>query len=81
MHWPALLAGVAVMLVVSVDPRALISASPGRTHLAAALLCWAMSAALVRGVGFVPAHPAGRWLLSAWASAAALAGCLAARFV
>ncbi|WP_224079546.1 cyd operon YbgE family protein [Cupriavidus laharis] len=74
------MAGVAVMLVVSVDPRFLISANPGRTHLAAALLCWAMSAALVRGVGFVPVHAAARRLLSGWASAVALAACLAARF-
>ncbi|WP_258234667.1 cyd operon YbgE family protein [Cupriavidus pinatubonensis] len=80
MHWPALMAGVVIMLVVSVDPRFLISANPGRTHLAAALLCWAMSAALVRGVGFVPVHALARRLLSGWASAMALAACLAVRF-
>jgi len=72
LHLPSLAAGLAIMLAGTADPR-LLAAPPGRVdHMLAALLFWAMSAGFVRGVGFVPGHPAARRLLSGTVCAAAL---------
>jgi len=49
-----LLAAVAIMLALSVRPDLLAKANGRPDQLATALLCWAMAAGFVRGVGFVP---------------------------
>ena len=40
----------------------------------ATLLCWAMAAGIVHGVGYVPRFWLWRWLLSGWACLLALVG-------
>jgi len=59
----ALLLGVGLMLGISLQPQWLTTPEGLADHPAAMLLMWAMSAALVRGVGFVPQHWLPRWLL------------------
>ena len=70
--WPALLVGIGLMLGITAYPGALVRADGRADHLAATLLCWAMAAGLVRGVGFIPRHWVPRWLLSGVACALAL---------
>lgn len=72
-HWPALLAALAIMLVGSVYPLLFADASGKADHGLAMALFWAMSAGLVRGVGFVPRWALWRWLFSGWACCAGLA--------
>lgn len=73
LHLPALFTGLALMLAGSVDPR-LFADSQGRAdHALAALAMWAMSAGIVRGVGFVPRHRAWRMIFSGWSCLFALA--------
>jgi predicted membrane protein len=80
LHLPCLLAGLALMLVGSVDPR-LFADSQGRPdHAVAGLAMWAMSAGIVRGVGFVPRHRAWRLLFSGWACLLALVAAVLCRF-
>lgn len=59
----ALLLGVGLMLGISLQPQWLTTQEGLADHPAAMLLMWAMSAALVRGVGFVPLHWLPRGLL------------------
>lgn len=59
----ALLLGVGLMLGISLQPQWLTTQEGLADHPAAMLLMWAMSAALVRGVGFVPQHWLPRGLL------------------
>jgi predicted membrane protein len=56
------------------------NASGRADHRLAMLLCWAMSAGFIRGVGFVPRAALWRWLFSSWACALALGLALAARW-
>lgn len=80
LHLPALLTGLALMLAGSVDPR-LFADSQGRAdHAVAGLAMWAMSAGLVRGVGFIPRHRAWRLLLSGWACLFALVAAALCRY-
>ena len=53
-HLPSLLAALAIMLVGSVYPLLFADAAGKADHGLAMALFWAMSAGLVRGVGFVP---------------------------
>ena len=71
--WHALLTALAIMLLVTLWPRVVVTPSGHVDHCSATLLAWAMSAGFVRGVGFVPEHAAPRWALSGWACALALA--------
>lgn len=71
-HLPSLLAALAIMLVGSVYPLLFADAQGRADHGLAMALFWAMSAGLVRGVGFVPCLSVWRWLFSGWACAAAL---------
>ena len=71
-HLPSLLAALAIMLVGSVYPLLFADASGKADHSLAMALFWAMSAGLVRGVGFVPRFGVWRWLFSGWACAAGL---------
>lgn len=61
----ALLLGVGLMLGISLQPQWLTTAAGVADHPAAMLLMWAMSAGLVRGVGFAPRHWLPRSLFSA----------------
>lgn len=61
-----------IMVGVTVYPHALVGPDGHASHRLATLVFWAMSAGLVRGVGFRPRWTLARWLLSGWACAAAL---------
>ena len=71
-HLPCLLAALLIMLVGSVYPLLFADASGKADHGLAMALFWAMSAGLVRGVGFVPRLVLWRWLFSGWACTSAL---------
>jgi predicted membrane protein len=71
-HLPSLLAALAIMLVGSIYPLLFADASGKADHSLAMALFWAMSAGLVRGVGFVPRFMVWHWLFSGWACAAGL---------
>ncbi len=71
-HLPSLLAALAIMLVGSIYPLLFADAAGKADHGLAMALFWAMSAGLVRGVGFVPRFGVWRWLFSGWACAAGL---------
>jgi len=71
-HLPSLLAALAIMLVGSIYPLLFADAAGKADHGLAMALFWAMSAGLVRGVGFVPRWGVWRWLFSGWACAAGL---------
>lgn len=67
-----LLLGLALMLGLTIYPAALADSNGRADHLAALAAFWAMSAAFVRGVGFVPQHLLPRMLLGAPAVPVAL---------
>ena len=71
-HLPSLLAALVIMLVGSVYPLLFADASGNADHGLAMVLFWAMSAGMVRGVGFVPRWVVWRWLFSGWACSAGL---------
>jgi predicted membrane protein len=71
-HLPSLLAGLVLMGVGSVYPLLFTNATGQADHGLATALFWAMSAGLVRGVGFVPRLALWRWLFSGWACAVGL---------
>ena len=71
-HLPSLLAALAIVLGGSVYPLLFADAQGRADHGLAMALFWAMSAGLVRGVGFVPRFPVWRWLFSGWACLAGL---------
>lgn len=64
MNWPLLLLACALVLAVTVYPAFLADAQGKANHNAAMLAGWAISAGMVRGVGFVPKNKLARWLLS-----------------
>ncbi len=72
-HLPSLLVALSIMLVGSVYPLLFADANGKADHGLAMALFWAMSAGLVRGVGFVPRFWLWRGLFSGWAVLAALA--------
>lgn len=72
LHLPSLFAALAIMLVGSVYPLLFTDAQGKADHTLAMALFWAMSAGLVRGVGFVPRWALWRWLFSGWACIATL---------
>ncbi|HEY9095288.1 MAG TPA: cyd operon YbgE family protein [Hydrogenophaga sp.] len=73
MHLPCLLVALLLMGVGSVYPMLFTDAHGHADHTLAMALFWAMSAGLVRGVGFVPRFVVWRWLFSGWACLAGLA--------
>ncbi|MBL8434779.1 MAG: hypothetical protein JNL99_07560 [Zoogloea sp.] len=73
MHLPSLLAAIAIMLVGTLYPPLMADPAGKADHPLALALFLAMSAGLIRGVGFVPRHPLWRVLFSGWSCAAALA--------
>ncbi|MBK1687558.1 Cyd operon protein YbgE [Rubrivivax gelatinosus] len=81
LHGPCLLVGLVLMFGGSVYPPLLADAAGRADHGLAMALLWAMSAGLVRGVGFVPRFVLWRWLFSGWAVLVALALAATLRFV
>lgn len=73
LHLPSLAVALAIMLGATIYPPLLAGADGRADHPLAALLFIAMSAAMVRGVGFVARRTAWRLLFSGWSWAAALA--------
>lgn len=80
-HVPSLAVGLAIMVVGTVYPPLMARSTGGADHVLATLLFWAMSAGLVRGVGFVPRQAALRWALSGWACGAASIAAIGWRLV
>jgi predicted membrane protein len=72
LHWPSLLVGLVLMVVLTVYPPLLTNAHGKADHTLASVLLLAMSTGLVSGVGFVPRWWGWRWLFSGWTCAAAL---------
>lgn len=72
-HLPSLVVALLIMGVGSVYPLLFANAQGQADHALAMALFWAMSAGMVRGVGFVPRHWLWRGLFSGWACAVALA--------
>lgn len=77
LHLPSLAVALAIMLATTAYPPLLARPDGRADHALAALLFAAMSAALVRGVGFIPRAALWRLLFSGWGWAAALALALA----
>ena len=72
LHWPSLLIALAIMLAGTVYPLLLARANGSVDHGLLVALLWAMSAGLVRGVGFVPRAFGWRLLFSGWSCLTAL---------
>ncbi|MDO9113503.1 MAG: cyd operon YbgE family protein [Polaromonas sp.] len=71
-HLPSLITAVAIMLTGSVYPLLFAGPDGKADHGLAMALFWAMSAGLVRGVGFVPRARLWRLLFSGWSCVVAL---------
>lgn len=72
-HLPSLLIALTIMLGGTLYPPLMADAAGKADHALALALFLAMSAGLIRGVGFVPRHPLWRILFSGWACTLALA--------
>lgn len=72
-HLPSLLTGVLIMLLGSIYPLIFADANGKADHALAFALFWAMSAGLVRGVGFVPIQRVWKLFFSGWSCVFALA--------
>lgn len=77
LHLPSLGVALSILLGTTIYPPLLAQPDGSADHALAVLLFVAMSAALVRGVGFVPRRAGWRLLFSSWSWAAALALALA----
>jgi len=77
-HLPSLLAALSIMLGGTIYPFLMMRSDGTANHSLALSLFWAMSAGMVRGVGFVPRAWVWRALFSGWSCLAALilASCL-----
>ena len=71
-HWPSLLVALTIMLAGTIYPLVFAHADGTADHGLAMALFWAMSAGLVRGVGFVPLALIWKTLFSGWSCCAAL---------
>ena len=71
-HLPSLIAALSIMLGGSIYPFLMMRADGTANHALALALFWAMSAGMVRGVGFVPRAWVWRLLFSGWSCLAAL---------
>lgn len=81
LRWPSLLAGIGIMLGITIYPLGITHADGSADHGMATLLCWAMAAGIVHGVGYVPRFWLWRWLLSGWACLLALLGAVALKLL
>lgn len=66
-HLLSLLAALAIMIGGTVYPLVFADHNGKADHTLAFTLFWAMSAGLVRGVGFIPQHRLWKMLFSGWA--------------
>lgn len=73
LHLPCLLTAIAIMLVGTLYPPLMADPTGKADHVLALAVFLAMSAGLIRGVGFVPRHVLWRTLFSGWGCAGALA--------
>lgn len=71
-HLPSLFVGLAIMVGGTVYPLAFARADGSADHNLAYALFWAMSAGIVRGVGFIPRARVWRFFFSGWSCLAAL---------
>ena len=72
MHWPSLVVGLSIMLAGTVYPLFFARTNGSADHGLAFALFWAMSAGLVRGVGFIPRARVWKFFFSGWSCIAAL---------
>lgn len=72
-QWPSLFAALTIMLVGTIYPLVFARADGTADHSLAMALFWAMSAGLVRGVGFVPRALIWKIFFSGWSCSTALA--------
>ena len=72
LHWPCLATALFIMLGGTVYPLALLRADGSANQGLALALFWAMSAGMVRGVGFVPRARRWKLLFSGWSCLGAL---------
>ena len=72
-HLPSLFAALSIMLGGTIYPFLMMRSDGTANHSLALALFWAMSAGMVRGVGFVPRAWVWRLLFSGWSCLAALA--------
>ncbi|WP_296448560.1 cyd operon YbgE family protein [Rhodoferax sp. UBA5149] len=71
-HLPSLIAALIIMLGGTIYPLVFARADGTPDHGLAMALFWAMSAGLVRGVGFVPHALVWRFIFSGWSCLAGL---------
>ena len=71
-HLPCLAVALIIMVVGSIYPPMFARADGSADHGLAMALFWAMSAGLVRGVGFIPRARVWLWLFSGWSCMAGL---------
>lgn len=71
-HLPSLIAAVLIMLVGTIYPLVFARPDGSADHGLAFAIFWAMSAGLVRGVGFIPNAIWWKLLFSGWSCSAAL---------
>ena len=71
-HLPSLLAALAIMLFGTIYPLALARSNGSVDHGFLVALLWAISAGLVRGVGFVPRALGWKLFFSGWSCGAGL---------
>ncbi len=71
-HLPSLATAILIMLAGTLYPLMMANAAGKADHGLATALFVAMSAGLVRGVGFVPRALVWRWLFSGWTCLLAL---------
>lgn len=81
MHLPCLAVAILIMLAGSLNPFLMAGGQGQADHGMAFALLIAMSAGMVRGVGFVPDGRAWRWLFSGWTCLLGLSAAAAARFL
>lgn len=73
LHLPSLITAVLLMLAGAIYPVMLSDGAGQARHDVATAVFVAMSAGLVRGVGFLPRARLWRWLFSGWTCALGLA--------
>jgi predicted membrane protein len=80
MHLPCLAVAILIMLGGSLNPFLMAGPQGQADHGMAFALLIAMTAGMVRGVGFVPVGRIWRWLFSGWTCLLCLIAAAAMRF-
>jgi predicted membrane protein len=80
MHFSSLFVALAIMLAGTIYPLVLARSNGSVDHAFVLALFWAMSAGLVRGVGFVPRAFGWKLVFSGWSCAAGLMLAVALRW-